>query len=382
MPTYSSTPIIHCDGCIFALQRHGGIYRATRNLIEGLMARNDIQTHAILPANVITDMSWLPKEKVTVQPSDLQLRPARLFGGIASRLSLKRRLDAWGRISDGVYLATYYSTYPSLRIPQITVIHDMIYERYPDLTQTPAQEFHKAEKLASIKAADVIICPSESARDDLLEFCDVGSKTISVINWGVEPIYGPINDSLSINSFKQRVTGGAPYLIYVGGREGTKNFTPLLMAYSRWAGRHEVHLLAVGGGPFKNQENSILHALRLTKHVHCIPSLPNEELVKAYNGAEACIMPSQYEGFGFPVLEAMACGTPVATSRISSLPEVGGDVAVYFDPTDNDSIVLALDNVTDASLRQRRIKNGLVRASEFSWHRAVDKLVGLVSGLC
>ena len=375
--SFEPKPKIHCDGRIFGLQRHGGVHRATRNLIEGLLQRSDVEIHTVLPADVISDVSWLSKDKITRLPADLRLRPGRLLGPIGARWSQKRRMDAWGSLNDGVYFSTYYSTYPSLRIPQITVIHDMIYERFPDLTQTPAQAFHKAEKLACIRSADIIICPSASARDDLLEFCDVRGKMLDVIPWGVEPIYRPLKDTTAIDVFRRRWTGGAPYLLFVGGRDGTKNFTPLLMAYSRWEGRRDIHLLAVGGGDFSNQENSILSALRLGTQVHCVPALPNDELVKAYNGAVACVMPSQYEGFGFPVLESMACGTPVAASQVSSLPEVGGDVAVYFDPTDNDSMLSALTEVTSTDLRKQRAAAGVVRANGFTWQRAVDSLVGI-----
>lgn len=366
---------IHCDGRIFALQRHGGVHRATRNLLLGLLRRQDVETHTVLPAQVAGDVSWLPPQTVTRLPEDICLRPGRLFGGLANRWSERRRLDVWKRLDGGVFLATYYSTYSTLRVPQITVIHDMIYERFPDLTLTPRQEFHKREKQECIRAADVIVCPSRSASDDVQSLCDVRGKTVVTIPWGVEPEYQPSADTQQVGDFRRRITADAPYLLYVGGRDGTKNFTPLLMAYARWSGRHDIHLLAVGGGPFGNQENSILRALRLRELVHCVPAMPNNELIVAYSGAAACVMPSQYEGFGFPVLEAMACGTPVAASNVSSLPEVGGDVAVYFDPNDNDAMLAALTDVTDPGLRAGRVARGLVRAREFTWSKAVDRLV-------
>lgn len=339
------------------------------------MQRDDVDLRTYLPANVVSDMSWLPAKAMQNLPKAVALRPGRLFQRLNEALTARRQMEVWGSLAEGVFLATYYSTYPNLKVAQITVIHDMIYELFPDLTLTPRQEYHKQEKAACIAAANLIVCPSASARRDVEAFFDVSGKTLCVIPWGVELEYRPSNDLDRIRAFSRRSTSGAPYLLYVGGRDGTKNFTPLLMAFARWAGRKDVHLLAVGGGPFNNQEHALLRALRLRGVVHCVPALPNQELVVAYSGAVGCVMPSLYEGFGFPVLEAMACGTPVAASNASSLPEVGGDVAVYFDPTDNDAMLAALCELTDISKRADRVSRGINRAREFTWERAVDQLV-------
>ncbi|MBS0205670.1 MAG: glycosyltransferase family 4 protein [Planctomycetes bacterium] len=366
---------IHADGLIFGLQRHGGVHRATQNLLIGLERRRDVQLRTYLPEKTVSDMSWLPPECVQHVPAPIRLRPGRVFSQLNRTISARRISEMWGRLDAGVFLATYYSTYPSLRIPQITVIHDMIYELFPDLTLSPQQEKHKADKRQAIAAADVIVCPSDSARRDVESLCDTTGKILRVIPWGVESEYRPTDDSDQVRGFVEKITSGAPYLLYVGGRDGTKNFVPLAMAYSRWAGRRDIHLLSVGGGSFSNQENSIFRALRLTGRVHCVPALSNLDLVLAYNGASACVMPSLYEGYGFPVLEAMACGCPVAASNVSSLPEVGGDAAIYFDPTDHDSIVTALEEVIRVPKNGDRVARGLERAGELTWTRAVESLV-------
>jgi glycosyltransferase involved in cell wall biosynthesis len=372
---------IHCDGLIFALQKHGGIHRVTRNLIIALQERTDVQPHVYLPREPQADMGWLPAERTTQASRPMSLRPSRIFSRVNRSLAERATDRIWSDVERGVFLATYYSTYPGLRVPQVSMVHDMIFELFPDLTLSAQQERHKRERRASIESARAIICPSESARHDLEALFDVGEKTVRVIPYGVEEQYHPVTEHNAIDAFIQRATGGAPYLLHVGGREGTKNFVPLMMAFSRWQRNREIHLLTVGGGPFTNQENALRRALRTRENVHCIPSLSNEDLILAYNGAIGCVVPSLYEGYGFPVLESLACGTPVAASNVSSLPEVGGEVAAYFDPTDNDSIIEGIDQLPSYHADSHRVQSGIAWARRFTWDRCAAEVANLAKDI-
>jgi mannosyltransferase len=374
-------PIFHVDGLIFSLQKHGGIHRFTKNLLLALDSLGRSEQKLLMAKPAAGDMNWVPKNIPVTESKPLALRPARVFSRLNSYSARKSSQQLWQTPKDGFFVATYYSTYPELRVPQISFIHDMIYELFPDLTMTAKQEEHKRERSEAIKRADYIVCPSMSAAEDIGRFFDISSKKLTVINYGVEKEYRPLADTEALSQFRQAATGGAPYFLTVGGRDGTKNFTLLLMAYSRWTGRNDIHIVSVGGGPLNNQENSLLRALRLQGKVHAIPSLTNEELIVAYNAAAGFIMPSQYEGFGFPVLEAMACGTPVATSNVSSLPEVGGDVAIYFDPTNNDSILQKLSSLADLRSDKNRIAAGIRRAEQLSWPNCANQFVDWVASL-
>jgi len=369
--------LIHFDGVIFGLQGHGGIRRVFENLISRLLQDERVEFTFSIAARDKTAAAWLPSPVVRPMPSPAALRPGRLFRRVNESLSRRAAQRHWASLRGGVFVSTYYTTFPAIRIPQLLFAHDMIFELFPDITQGPGQERHKAERKASIAAAHAILCPSESARSDLFRLFPVEGKLVRVIPYGVSPEFAPA-DGEAPARFRREQAAGQPFFLHVGQRAGTKNFMALLMAFSRWKGRNDIHLLTAGGGNLSNEENSVLRALRLKGLVHCCPRLNMADLVAAYSAAEGCLVPSLYEGFGFPVLEALACGTPVASSNQSSLPEVGGDAAIYFDPTDTDQMVSAMDLLAgarqDAKLRER----GLAHARRFPWERTVESLIDMV----
>jgi alpha-1,3-rhamnosyl/mannosyltransferase len=297
----------------------------------------------------------------------MQVRPSRVFATVNERLRLRKERSFWAELRTGIYLSTYYTTNPGIRIPEVSIVHDVIFELFPDATVGLRQDSHKADRLRSIAAASAIICPSESACSDLHEYFTVDQKVVRVIPWGIERWFRQTQDESMLNSFRLTRTQGAPYILYVGGRSGTKNFVSLLVAFSRWRPGKDISLLAVGGGAFSNEENCLLRALNVRGRVHCIPALTNGELVVAYSAALGCVVPSLYEGFGFPALEAISCGTPVACSRVSSLPEVGGESSHYFDPCSQDELVAALDALVDTDRNSNPFRRDVARAQLRDW---------------
>lgn len=169
-----------------------------------------------------------------------------------------------------------------------------------------------------------------------------------------------------------------PYLLFVGERSGYKNFEGLIEAFaSTRLAKDGFHLVCFGGGPFRDRENEKIAALGIGKAVHQV-SGSDESLVQYYRNAVAFVFPSRYEGFGIPILEAMELSCPVLCANAGSMPEVGGDAAVYFDPDDISSFAEILERtVLDPDLLLDLKRRGLLRAGTFSWDRCAQETMDL-----
>jgi glycosyltransferase involved in cell wall biosynthesis len=166
-------------------------------------------------------------------------------------------------------------------------------------------------------------------------------------------------------------SGGKPFFVFVGHRMLQKNFTRLLVAYKESGLTQEIDLRVISPGDFTPEETRTILEMGLNDSIKILPNASDAVLRTSYAQSIALVYPSEYEGFGLPILEAMASGTLVATSNVSSLPEVGGDVALYFDPRDTASIADCLVRIAHMSQAQRadRVARGIMRARAFTWTR-------------
>jgi glycosyltransferase involved in cell wall biosynthesis len=262
--------------------------------------------------------------------SSLQRAQTRVFGrGTAIKPGLARyainelfsALLAPLRGKVDIYHPTLYRALPWVRRRRVVVTHhDCIHERFPTLFSNAASIVESKRKLFA--QADAIICVSESSRRDLLHFYNVAEIKTHVVYHGFSPLPPPGADPPDL---------GEPYLLYVGSRAGYKNFGLLLEAFSRSGLAEGYRLLAVGGGSFTPAEQERIASLKLGRSVTVVPKADDATLARAYRHAALFIYPSLYEGFGFPPLEAMSLGCPVLVNQTSSLPEICGDAAFYFD---------------------------------------------------
>jgi len=225
----------------------------------------------------------------------------------------------------------------------------------------------------------VIVAVSEHTKRDFMEHFGAAEGRFEVIPEGVDERFSPRPEA-EVRAVRKRHGLARPYLFYVGTLEHRKNVVGMMAAYGllREAGL-EVDLALAGGQGWAYEEIEEV----LTEHperegIRLLGYVSNDELPALYSGAACFLFPSLYEGFGLPVLEAMACGTPAVTSNRSSLPEVAGDAALLVDPDEPAEIAGAVKKVLEeGSTRERLIERGRMRAREFTWEAAARRTLGL-----
>jgi glycosyltransferase involved in cell wall biosynthesis len=267
-----------------------------------------------------------------------------------------------------VYHASYQRWEPSIRHRALVATHhDATQERFPHLFRNAAAI--RARKARLYARADMVICVSESARRDLEEIYAIERQRTRIVYHGVEPVpeAPPYADG-----------DPRPYVLYVGSRSAYKNFGGLLSAFAVTKAAAAMRLLAVGGGGWSAAERASIEKLGLDGRVLLLPRVDDATLARIYRGATLLVYPSLYEGFGLPPLEAMSAGCPVLVSRTSSLPEVCGEAAHYFDPAAQGSLGTELDRLLgDPSLLRAKIDAGRAQAGRYTWESTAAKTLAV-----
>jgi len=274
---------------------------------------------------------------------------------------------------------------PPTRKPVVVTVHDLAFKRYPDTAPHGTRRWLRQLE-AALRRATCVIAVSQSTKRDLIELLAVPEQRVTVIPHGVDmDVFRPAPAQV-IGEARARLGIDGPYLLALGGIEPRKNLSGLLSAYARLAADIRPALVIAGGGVEWNPEGRVLlrealEALEpsVRRHVVTTGYVTEGDKVALLTGAEALVYPSLYEGFGLPVLEAMACGTPVVTSNVSALPEVAGGAAVLVDPSDPESIAEGISRVlTDGSVRDRLQKVGPARAARFTWSETARRTAGVL----
>jgi len=281
-------------------------------------------------------------------------------------------------------LSLFHSQYvlpPFIPCKSVLTIHDILFESHPEFFPEFHRRLLKFFIPFSAKRADRIISVSEFTKKQIMKYYRVPEEKITVIYEGASDKFLPIRDKELIKPVLEKYGIKKRYILFVGRVEPRKNIVGLLNAfvYIKNKGMKDFCLVIVGNQDKIFQEKELfdqIKELQLDSDVIFTGGVSDEDLPVLYNEAEVLVYPAFAEGFGLPVLEAMACGTPVVTSNTTSLPEVTGDAAILVNPYSSEEIGQALEKIlNDDSLRRELALRGLQRAKKFSWQDAAKKTI-------
>lgn len=360
---------VHFDDQVFVRQSVGGVSRYFVELAKELERTN--------PGSVSFHGTWALNTYAVAAGYYRPLpRLAQNFH-VASRLNRLNRVPADARI---LHHTLYDTGFPKRvpAIPRIITVYDMIPELAPQFFPA-GNPFPRKEE--AVRGADVILVISRTVSEDLTNVYGELRAPLVVTPLGVDAAFFSDSEAQSTTSgasengiLDQRLHG--PFFLYVGRRAGYKNCDLLFEAFARsgLAKSHELYL--VGGGPLTAEERERLRALGVQSRVTQL-SCSESSLRVAYHRATALVVPSLFEGFGLPLIEAMASGCATVASDTSALREVGGEACLYFNPKEPEELANCLRAITvDDHLRNRLVARGRSRAAAFTWSDTARKTIG------
>jgi glycosyltransferase involved in cell wall biosynthesis len=359
---------------------HGkaGLASYARELAEHLVAVESANRYSLFhydahpPVALSGSLAGLPRRSVA-----LSARWWRL--GVAAATLAGASLDRLFPDAD-LFHATEHLLPPLGRVKTVFTFHDAIYALFPQHHLPMNRAYLGLMMPRFLRRADAIIAISECSRRDAVRLYGIAPDRMRVIYEGVDPRFRPAEQPGTLEEVRRRYRLPGEYLLAVGTIEPRKNLSMLLdafLAVRHQSGRQDLRLVIVGKNGWLFQDfYRRLAGMGLDdgKQVVFPGFVANEDLPAVYGGAACFVFPSIYEGFGLPVLEAMASGTPVVCSNTSSLPEVAGDAALMVAPDDAGAFANAVERVlADAGLRDDLRARGLRRASQFTWERTAQQ---------
>ncbi len=371
-----------------AVWQGAGIGRYTRALVRELLEVDQSNEYVLFfprglprrPAPFLEHQERLSQIHPYLQPRSIPLTD-HWTAVLWHRLRLPVPIEAvCGRLD--LYYSPDFVLPPQLGGHRVLTTHDLAFLTHPECA-VPRLEWYYRAVQRSIRTAELVLADSESTRRDLVRLLEVDPARVEVLFSGVGPAFRPIEDRAPLEAVRARYNLPERFLLSVGTVEPRKNLIRLFEALAGLPQELRVPLF-IAGRPGWLYEDTFAAANRLGLHewVHFLGFVPDEILPALYNLAIALAYPSLYEGFGLPPLEAMACGTPVLTSRTASIPEVVGHAAVLVDPLDVASIREGLRRLLEDSILRAHLRQaGLQRARQFTWRKAAERLRELMQGL-
>jgi glycosyltransferase involved in cell wall biosynthesis len=262
----------------------------------------------------------------------------------------------------------------------VITIHDLTFLRYPQFLTRDSHRYYNGQIHAAVKHARAILADSFATRDDIVNLLGAPPGRITVVHLAPDAAFMPQPAEVVARVLERH---GLPreYLLFVGTLEPRKNVAGLLRALAALPDALPLVLAGRRGWLFEDTQ-ALISDLRLQHRVHLLEDFPSADLPAMYTGAAAFVLPSHYEGFGLPVLEAMACGVPVVIADRASLPEIAGEAALRVDPDDPASIANSIQTIlSDSACRERLVQSGFERARRFSWQATAQATLNVYKSL-
>ncbi len=321
-------------------------------------------------------LKTLRDDLIFVAPNDICLHDSadqlqvRRIGRHRGHLWEQVDLPLWLARNGSPPLVSLCNTAPLAYGNQIATHHDITYVRHPESYSRTFRAMYRILTPLLLGRVKALITGSEFSRMELASHYGYPASNICIIPSAVDERFQPF----CVDSESR---GTTPYLLAVSSPSTHKNFARMVAAFLRVEGHDDVELRIIGDS--NRVFSGSIHDVAGSRRIHNLGRLPDDELVKAYQGATAFVFPSIYEGFGIPPLEAQACGCPVIAARAASIPEVLGESALYFDPHKVADITRAMERIlSDGALRQDLRRRGKANVARYSWNASARQLSRLI----
>lgn len=351
------------DGNIFGKATHSGIAKIFNNILP-IICSYDQKLKVMIVFCEPPRIAFPKHPNISyfhLEFFSLLFRPRRFWRPFYTNIQWKFFSSKVKSNENTIWFSTYFTRPQSnWQGKEIVFVHDFIYELFPDLL--PESTRIIKQKREAILHADLIFSNSFNTKQDLLKFYPMPENKIVIAPLSHDNLFGKRN----LQEIKNIRT--EKFLLFVGRRHYYKNFWVLLDAYANWEKAGKVKLFVVGPS-WTHEEKSQIKGKGIEKNIFLFSNVDDDTLCDYYNQAEAFIFTSIYEGFGIPLLEAMACGCPVIASRIPTTEEIAGDIPFYFDYDDPNSLIDAFKYLENDKAVNEHTDRGLQLSLNFSWQK-------------
>jgi len=357
-----------------AARQRAGIGRYTRSLIHALAQQDHTNSYTLY---VPSDARYLGD--ASTFPNNFHITRAPLNERAMVTLWQRARIPFPIEIFTGgadVFYSPDFVLPPTRAKRKILTVHDLSFKRVPETAVPNLKWYLEGAVPRAVQRADLILADSDATRQDLIELFHPPLERVRTLYSGYDPLFRRVTDANELTRVREKYKLQRPFILNVGTIEPRKNLTRLIQAFAQLPARGELELVIAGGrGWMYDEIYAAPQKFGVGGAVRFLGFTPDADLPALYSFAELFVYPSLYEGFGLPVLEAMACGAAVVTSNNSSLPEVAGDAALLVDAQDTDALVSAMRCLLeDTDLRKRLQEKACERAKLFSWEKSAREL--------